>query len=457
MSINPEIIMSNDIRGEFSTNLFPENAFEIGHKFAEHSSDTKILIASDLRPSSEILAKNLINGIISAGKTPIFLGPTPISMLYHACLSENSIFKSSIMITASHNAFSQNGFKFILNQEFPSKATLKKIFLSSFCKKITEFQDLKICQTTLNQIKNSYIDSLEIHNFSNLKIAIDALNSVAGEFFSSLNQPNIKIFNQQRISSLTHKPDPKITENIQKFSKFMQEGDFDLGFAFDGDADRVVFFSGQGQKISSDHLTLILANEILENSPKSSQIIIDLKTTNLMEDLAKNHQATLSHCKSGHAHIKKMMKEKNAIYASEASSHYYFRRENSLPFDDAIFAASLICKIFKSKRTLTQNLPKIISTRELRLKGQISNEHLTKIAQDSINKDYKITKIDGVRANFSKNSQEGWFLIRNSGTENVFSVKISANNAKNFSKIKEDFLQITKGIINYEEICLENQ
>ncbi|MDR1976755.1 MAG: phosphomannomutase/phosphoglucomutase [Campylobacteraceae bacterium] len=429
------IFREYDIRGIFGQELNEKSVKAIGFFLGEKISKVgvKVGVGYDARTHSKTLFSWLVSGLTDSGMKIKNMGlvPTPCNYFAGFFESENRV-NATIMITGSHNPPEYNGFKITINR------------LPFFGQDITrlgakvagEYEKLKIWgDITCDKVdtKHEYINFLAEHfkHLKNLqtKIVIDCGNGAAGVVVTELARLlnlNAKIlFAEPDGTFPNHHPDPTEEKNLKDIKKELASGEYDIGFAFDGDADRIAVLT-QKNNFKGDEL-VIFYSKMLENP----QILGEVKCSQVMYDeINKRGHAYMY--KTGHSNLKMKMRETNIDIAAEVSGHIFFN-DRYFGYDDAIYAMLRTLELLQNGMDLDEELsrlPKIYSTDELKIKADDREkfkiiEKLKLFLQNPTKGFPKITNIitiDGVRVVF----EEGWGLIRASNTTPVLVARFEA-------------------------------
>ena len=428
---NPEVLREYDIRGIIEKDINQNTAYTIGRIFGHIVSNSfnekSIVVGYDGRITSPDLQKALCEGLIESGSNVKNIGlcPTPMTYYAHHFLNTNA----AIMVTGSHNPSEYNGFKMVLDKN------------PFYAKDIQNFKNLADNNKLTKgkgklesiDIKNHYIDrNLENISFKKkLKVAWDIGNGSMGVVMDAItlkmkNIENILINKEVDGNFPNHHPDPTVPKNMEQLIKVVKENKCDLGLAFDGDGDRLGVVDNEGKIIWADQYMLILCNEMakLYDNPK---IIMDVKCSKVFFDEAKKLPCDPIMYKTGHSPIKEKMKELKSPLSGEMSGHVCYG-DDFFGYDDAIYVALRLLKIIGNQNhklsELVSQFPKTFSTPETRFdvdekrKFKIINEIKARL----INTDLNIIDIDGIRAE----SNDGWFLIRASNTQNQLTCRVES-------------------------------
>ena len=275
-----------------------------------------------------------------------------------------------------------------------------------------------------------------------LKIAWDIGNGAMGlvikEITSQLqNTHNILINEKVDGTFPNHHPDPTVPKNMEQLIKTVINYKCDIGFAFDGDGDRLGVVDNKGKIIWADQYMLILCSEItkLYDQPK---IIMDVKCSKVFFDEAKKMNCDPIMARTGHSPIKEKMKELNSPLSGEMSGHVCYA-DDFYGYDDAIYVAARICQtLSRSNKTLSEmkaELPVYHSTPEMRLEAE-NDEEKFRIANEAVEfftANYDCSTVDGVRIRFG----DGWGLVRSSNTQPVIVCRFEANTFERMEEIKD--------------------
>jgi len=440
-----KIFRSYDIRGAYPNEVNENIAYIVGHYFGDLCKGQKIIIGFDGRLSSGALFEALIQAITEAGAIPVSLGLVPTPVLYFA----NSIFSpaAAIMITASHNPKEDNGFKMILSGEsfFGEKISGLKKFAANFHRAYHPFKYLDIENIDISE---DYIKRIlqDIKINSKLKIAWDIGNGAAGDVVSKLVQsmPNNNIVINAEIDGNfpVHSPDPMEESNLDMLLETIKENQCDLGIAFDGDADRVVFITSQGDILYGDQTVLLFAEDVLRSN-SGATIIVEVKSSQVLLGHIEKCGGKVLMCKTGHSIIKTTMKKTGALLAGELSGHMFFA-DKYFGYDDAIYAALRMIDLLSRNETsldiLYSQIPKLFTTPEIKIsipddkKFQIIEDikqHLRGMGREFID-------IDGIRYS----DGDSWWLVRASNTEPSITLRLEAALKENLYIIKSDLKDI---------------
>ena len=436
--INPYIFREYDIRGNVEKD-FPDHVVrKLGQAFGTYvkrSNGKEIAISGDVRHSTPDLINFFKEGVLDTGVDVINLGilPTPVNYfsMFHLGIA------ASVQVTGSHNPPEFNGFKLSLNEDpFYGKdiQTLYKMIEQM------DFEKGRGTEARYN-ILSEYNQMIEekIKIAKPIRVVLDCGNAAgcinAPSIFNGLGIETKELFCDPDGSFPNHHPDPTIPKNLSTLIFEMKTGKYDVGLAFDGDADRVGVVDEMGEIIYADQLMAIFLPEIIKNNEK---IIFDVKCSQSLIDMITHYEGEPIMYKTGHSLIKNKMKELGCVFGGEMSGHIFFA-DDYYGFDDAIYvAARLVQLLSKTDKTLSQLksiIPTYYSTPELRMEAE-NDQRKFEITENAISyfkKNYDCNTIDGVRINF----EDGWGLVRSSNTQPVIVCRFEAKTPERRDEIKK--------------------
>ena len=421
------IFREYDIRGIFPIELNEQTVKRIGYYFAqkvkEKISDAKyISVGYDARTHSPQLANWLISGINYAGLEVLTMGlvPTPVNYFSNFTEFDGKTTSGSIMITGSHNPPEYNGFKITIDKEpFFGDAiyNLGDIVLNSSID--IPDNSISIDINAKQQYIKYLLDEFKELNLKEHSFIFDCGNGAAGAVLADVLDGlkiNSKIMYEKPDGTFpNHHPDPSEIENLEDIKAELNSGKYTLGFAYDGDADRIAVLS-QKYNFKGDVLALFFSKFI-----KNPTVIGEVKCSQMMYDIINTYGNAVMY-KTGHSNLKVKIKETNASFAAEVSGHIFFN-DRYFGYDDAIYstlrALELVSNGFDYDAEY-EKLPKLYSTDEINIdttedkKFEIIDELKQKLANPPADfpKIKDIITVDGVRVVFEK----GWGLIRASNT-----------------------------------------
>ena len=438
MKINKYIFREYDIRGKVSDDFPPEVVENLGKAFGtfiSRSGGQEIALSGDVRLTTPSLIESFKTGVLSTGVDVINIGILPTPANYY------SMFKldvaGAVQITGSHNPPEFNGFKMSRNK--------KSVFGDSIqdLRSIIEKEDYETGEgdeapyKIINDYRKMISEKISIER--PLRVVMDCGNAAAAicapDIFKKFNIELTELYCDVDGAFPNHHPDPTVKENLTDLIKLMKTGNYDVGIAFDGDADRVGVVDETGEVIWADQLMALFLPELVN---PGDEILYDVKCSKALEEEIIKYQGKPVMWKTGHSLVKQKMVELNCKFGGEMSGHIFFA-DDYYGYDDAIYvAARLLQTLSRSKKTLSElrsELPKYFSTPEIRLEANSDEEKfmISKKAVDYFTANFDCSTVDGVRINF----EDGWGLVRASNTQPVIVCRFEATSERRMQQIKK--------------------
>lgn len=455
MTIDKEIFRAYDIRGIVDQQLDEYTVRQLGEAIGSEvlaQGGNCIITARDGRLSGPRLMKTLQNGIMATGCNVIDIGMVPTPVLYYATHTLET--NSGIMLTGSHNPPEYNGLKMVINGVTLTSEAIKNIYYRIKYKRTYmgrgQLKNMDITAQYLDQIVN------HIRLTKPLKVVIDCGNGAAGNIapilFNKLGCEVISLFTEVDGHFPNHHPDPSVPDNLQDLIKTVRETKADIGFAFDGDGDRLGVVTNEGTIIWPDRQLALFAKDILSRHP-GTNIVYDVKCSKHLTEIIKKHGGIPVMYKTGHSLLKAKMQETGAMLSGEMSGHIYFK-ERWFGFDDGLYTGTRLLEILSqqelSSADLFRTIPDSINTPELKLPMAENRkfhfiQHLVKNATFP---GAEINTIDGLRVDFP----DGWGLIRCSNTTPYLILRFEADDEKGLTRIKEAFRTMLLSLDNNLEL-----
>ena len=439
--MNKNIFREYDIRGVYPIDLNEDIYFEIGNAIASKCNQLSIdsiVLGRDGRLSGEPLMNALKNSLLSNGISVENIGIVTSPLLYYAAKKHSS--KSGIMVTGSHNPKEYNGIKMIIDDEPVSGKEIFELIgtPNNATVKGTASVNEDVIDNYIEEVKSKSIQSK-----NEIKVVIDCGNGAAGviapKLFTALGFNVVEIYSEVDGNFPNHHPDPGNPENLKDLSDKVLSEKANIGLAFDGDGDRLGVVDNKGKIIPQDKFLMLLAKDILKNSPQA-KIIFDVKCTNRLKDVILGYGGEPIMSPTGHFHIKKMLRKTNAHLAGEMSGHIFFN-DDWYGFDDAHYSGFRLIKILIENESelaeLLGEFPDGFTTPEINLdvdedkKFQIVDEFKKSASFENAS----VSMLDGLRVEY----EDGWGLLRASNTTPKLVLRFEGTSQKSLDGIIRKF------------------
>ncbi|MFM0647576.1 phosphomannomutase/phosphoglucomutase [Paraburkholderia bryophila] len=451
--ISKSIFKAYDIRGVIGKTLDADAARSIGRAFGSEvraQGGDAVVVARDGRLSGPELIQALSDGLREAGVDVVNVGMVPTPVGYFAASVPLQLaggerrVDSCIVVTGSHNPPDYNGFKMVLRGAAiygeQILALHQRIVDDNFSQGSGTYTEYDIADVYLERIAS------DIKLTRPMKIVVDTGNGVAGglapKLFKKLGCELVELFTEIDGNFPNHHPDPAHPENLQDVIRALKETDAEIGFAFDGDGDRLGVVTKDGQIIYPDRQLMLFAEEVLSRN-KGAQIIYDVKCTRNLAKWVKEKGGEPLMWKTGHSLVKAKLRETGAPLAGEMSGHVFFK-DRWYGFDDGLYTGARLLEILTrvaDPSALLNSLPNSHSTPELQLKLE-EGENFELIARMQQNAKFTgaddVVTIDGLRVEYP----DGFGLARSSNTTPVVVMRFEADNDAALKRIQEDFRRV---------------
>ncbi|WP_315115860.1 phosphomannomutase/phosphoglucomutase [uncultured Clostridium sp.] len=436
-----------DIRGIYIEEFDGKDAYHIGRAIGTRICGKTVVVGGDVRLSTPILKELLIQGLINSGSRVIDIGRVTTPALYFA--KDYLKAHGGIMVTASHNPAKYNGFKVVLGDEPITTGEINSI------KEIVDKKEYlngegKRSLINIDEEYKEHIKNL-IGEKGNIKVVIDcgngATSKLAPEIFREMGYEVEELFCEFDGSFPNREPNPAVYSNLKKLQQKVLEDRADLGVAFDGDGDRVVFVDDKGRIVQSEEAFVFLIHyylgdylqENLQENKINPCVVYDLKSSSIVKREVESMGGNAIMEKSGHTFIKGRFIKEKAILAGEISGHFFF---HELGKDDGIYAAIKIASIISKEKIklsdFVDNIEKTTITPDIRIPWHKDKreELLDKFRE--LKSIYNITELDGVKIEF----EGGWLLIRKSVTEPCITLRMEGISKEYVNYMKEEITRL---------------
>ncbi|MDH3201796.1 MAG: phosphomannomutase/phosphoglucomutase [Myxococcales bacterium] len=428
--MNPHVFREYDIRGhaerDFDDELVRELGLSLGTFFSGRGL-RRIAVGRDCRVSSPRLHEALCSGLVETGLqlTDIGIGPTPL--LYFAVHSRD--LDGGIHITGSHNPPEENGFKMMVGKASLYGADIAQVRHLMETKQFhSEAGGAIECVDPTPAYVQTAKEGIRLGR-RDIRFALDAGNGAGGplgiETMTALGLAPIAMLCEMDGTFPVHHADPTDPKTLEMLRERVLSDNLELGFAFDGDADRLGVIDARGDIIWGDRLMIILSRALLAEHPGAT-IIGEVKCSQTLYDDIEAHGGRGLLWKTGHSLIKTKMKKEGALLAGEMSGHIFFA-DRYYGFDDAIYAALRILEIVSHTsmpiHEMLSDVPKTFTTPEIRVPCDDGLKFdVVRGIVEHYRSTHELVDIDGARIQF----EGGWGLVRASNTQPVLVLRFEA-------------------------------
>lgn len=433
---------TNGIRGLFNE-LTPLLAMKAAQAFGIYCKRGKILVGRDMRLTGECLSSAVKSGLASVGCGVVDLGICSAPAAEFMLRKEKA--DGLIIVTASHNAPEWNALKFVDGKGITISrergGEIEKLMDRIELAEWNEAKPMRRMENATSEHMLAIEKNVDLGKIkrAGLKIALDFGNGTSAlysEMFGKIAK--ITAINPKMDGRFPGRPSEPSEANIRELTDAVKKGDYDAGFAWDGDADRFVMVDEKGNFVVGDR---VFALSVLWKAKKTKikKIITTVATSRAAEDIAKKYGAETIYTKVGAPYLSEAIAKENADIAGEEVGGVIWK-EISLA-KDGIATAMKMLEIIAEKplSEWVEELPQYYNAKtRIAVGRERKKEMIEKFAEMHGGKG-AIT-IDGVRINLP----DGWVIVRASGTEDYIRIFAEAKTKEKAEKLVKEYEEIVK-------------
>ncbi|MBV9411212.1 MAG: phosphomannomutase/phosphoglucomutase [Acidimicrobiia bacterium] len=443
------IFKAYDIRGVVPDELDAETARLAGASFAAFTGADRILVAWDMRESSEHLAAAFIAGVQQQGTDVVALGLTSTDLIYFAA---GRLDAPGAMFTASHNPAQYGGIKLCLAGARPVGQETGLLEIKQMvadggpapAAKAGTASTLDLLDEYAAHVR-SFVDAGSLRP---LKVVADTGNGMGGlvvpRVFDGLPFQLETLYPELDGTFPNHPADPMQPENLEDLQGQVLEVSADVGLAFDGDADRVVLVDEKAEPLSGSTTTAMLAASILDKAGPG-KVIANVIAFPAVREIIAEHGGETIRSRVGHSFIKAEMAKYDAVFGGEHSAHYYFR--DNYRADSGLIAAVLVLEIMsKTGRPLSElrrDFERYAASGEINTTVDDQQAVIDRVA--SAFGDGQQDQLDGLTVDMGLESGGWWFNVRPSNTEPLLRLNLLAPTQADVDKRVSQVVAVMKG------------
>ena len=435
---------TDGIRGIAGESLTADLSFKVGKALGklltEKKEHPKVVIGRDTRISCDMIEQALTAGLTSTGVNVMTVGTIPTPAISY--LTKTIETDSGIMISASHNPYQDNGikifgpdgFKLTDEEELEIESLIdnsEQIKNASFEKIGKVYSGNELTQKYIQHIKQSISGDL-----SNIKIALDCANGattgVAPFIFGDLEADIETIGCQPNGININ---DNVGSTKIETISKFVKENNVDVGFAFDGDGDRVLAVDAKGHVVDGDKIMFILAKHLKEQGELKDNMVVSTVMSNIgfYKAIEENGLQSVKTA-VGDRYVVEEMRKNDYSLGGEQSGHIVMM--NYATTGDGILTAVKLADIIKTSGKSLEELASEVNIYPQKLVNIKVVDKKTAMEDSEI-----LAECEKVEKELEGN---GRILLRASGTENLIRVMVEASSNELTDKYCEQVAKIVR-------------
>lgn len=444
MRISDLKISISGIRGIVGESLTPQLIIKFSEAFSTYIGGGKIAVASDTRPSAEMVKNAVFAGLLSCGASPIDLGILPIPSLQIYTKEKN--LDGAISITASHNPVEWNALKLIRKDGFflsPLEAEeLLDVYYQGKFRRIEKPEKVEKEDEpfAIHEMKIKQFVNTDLIKAREVKAVVDPCGGAASPYVKKFLEAlgaEVVCVNCDLVEGFPRNPEP-VAENLGDLCEAVQKHKADIGFAQDADADRLAAVDERGEPIGEEY-TLAIAVDYFLKAKEKSPVVVNLSTSRVLDNIAQQAGVELFRSKVGEVNVTRKMGEVGSKIGGEGNGGIIAADVH--PCRDSFSGMAILLESMawsgKMLSELRGELPDYFMIKhKVNASVREARVILQKISQKF--KEGKIQDMDGLRVDYP----DYWVHVRPSNTEPVVRIQVEGKSeglAKEiFAKIMEE-------------------
>ena len=446
---NSLIMSLSGTRAIIGESFHPNIALEIGMAFGTLLGKGPVIVGGDTRVSHEMIKSAVISGLLSVGTDVIDIGKVTTPTVQQLIKLHNA--RGGMVITASHNPIQWNGVKLMNHTGSFLDANEHTSFMNLYESKkfpLKPWNELGTVSTDPDAIKKHVqliLDKIDVSEIrkAKLKVIIDADNgagTVANPTLLDALGVKYTILNAEPHGRFKHDPEPT-KANLTELQDVLSKGNYDIGFAQDADADRLVLLDETGHFIGEDYSLAFCVDYILsKDTSNDKKVVVNLSTSQVLTDIAKKHNAQIFHTKIGEANVTEGLKKHKAQVGGEGNGGVIF------PLigwgRDSLVGITIALKYLAESKKKVSDIVKAYPVYTMvREKISVSSkeevtQYLNKV--ESHFSGFTLDKQDGIKVLL----ENAWIHVRPSNTEPILRIFIEAPTKEEGLKLYEEVKNI---------------
>lgn len=435
---------TDGFRGEANVDLTVEHAYKVGRYLGWYygkEKKAKIVIGKDTRRSSYMFEYSLVAGLTASGADVYLLHVTTTPSVSYVVRSED--FDAGIMISASHNPFYDNGIKVINSNGAKLEAEVEELIerhIDGECEEIPFATKENIGRTVdYSMGRNRYIGylmTIPTRSFKNFKVGLDLANgsasAIAKSVFDALGAKTYVINNDPDGLNINTNCG---STHIEVLQQFVRDNGLDVGFAYDGDADRCIAVDEFGRVIDGDLILYVCGTYMKQHGELINDTIVTTIMSNLglykaLDELNIGYEKTAV----GDKYVYENMVNNGHCIGGEQSGHIIFSK-HATTGDGILTSLKVMETIVETKKTLAQLIepvtiyPQLLKNVKVKSKPAAREDADVQAAVDRVSKAL---------------GDNGRILLRESGTEPVIRVMVEAETDDICQKYVTEVIEVIK-------------
>jgi len=439
------------VRRVANTELTPEFASKLAASYGSIVKG-KVAVGGDTRTTTEMIKHAVISGLLSSGCDVVDLGFLPTPAVQYAV---RNYYDGGVIITASHNPPKYNGIKFVdsdgIGTPDDMEIEIEKMFFNDNPDRVSwnEIGEVETNSGLLEEYIENVINRVDGDAIRNakLKVIVDC-----GSGAACFTTPFLLRKLGCEVITMNCQPDgffpgrnPEPTEpNLKELIEVVKATGADLGVAHDGDADRTICIDEEGNFVFGDKSFALVEKYMLKEN-NGGLIVTTVATSSAIYDIASEYNGEVIATKVGDLIVARELKDKNGLFGGEENGglifpDFVYGRDAALSTAKII---EIIAKTGKPLSILIEELPVYYSEKmKIECPDELKQEIMQKIAEET--HEFEVDTTDGVKII----KEDGWVIIRPSGTEPIFRCFAEAKTLKEAKKMAEWGISLVSKYLN---------
>ncbi len=434
---------TNGIRGVVGQDMTADLAVRVGRAIGTHFGPGSVALARDPRLSGPMLARAVAAGLMSAGLEVVDLGmvPTPCAQYFVHTARD---FKGGVVVTASHNPREFNGIKALdargMEMGREEEEAIETIYFEEAYRAAdwSAVGDLRTDGTAVDRYLRGILSHVDVEAIRKRRLTVVA-DPASGA--GCVTTPYLLRMLGCRVLTLNGQPDgafpgrlPEPTvEHLGDLLRVVPESKADFGVAHDGDADRAIFVDETGAFLYGDRSLALLAKSVL--AKRGGLVVTPVSTSSVLDDVVREAGGKVVRTKVGSPIVARTMLEQGAAFGGEENGGIIFP-EHQFCRDGGMTLAKVLEVVAtsgKSLSALVAALPQY-SLSKAAVDVPVDRRDATLDALTRLVRGRRVETIDGLKIH----EDDGWFLVRPSGTEPLFRVYAEARTAERAKALAQE-------------------
>ena len=438
---------TDGIRGIVNQTLTSEIAFRCGSALGAQKTSASILIGTDTRSSCDLIMLSFAAGAMNVGGNVTSVGVCPTAGVCY--LTKKLGFDYGVIISASHNSAEYNGIKIVdkngIKLTEKTEKELERLFFQNAAVTFDNVGRFKYIPELVEQYKQFLNEATKV-DLSKMKVVLDCSNGAASKI-----APAVFKSKGAQVICLSCDPDGvNINQNcgsthIKNLQTAVVQNHADMGFAFDGDSDRVIAVDEKGDVIDGDGIVYALACFYHEKNKLNPPIVVGTHHTNMGVEKALNNQGIeLVRTDIGDKFVNEKMLSDGLVIGGEQSGHVLVN--DRLMTGDGILNALLLAEICITQNKKLSELVDFSLFKQININVQVKNKTL-------VMQDEKLLSVKLAEEQKLKN--KGRLLVRASGTESCVRVMVECEDNCLSKGIAERLRAVISEVDERLSLCVE--